>query len=94
MLRPTENIPVLPKIAVSRLKGLNVFFEDDLYELAMFTLKLHLARDIPTQTTRTTVHGLACEFEYLANLRDRRVQKLVAGRGLPLGASIVADGED
>ena len=90
---PSKEFQARPKIAVRKLKGLNVFFDNDLYELALFTLKLHVARDTPTETTRTTIHGLSCEFEYLARLGDRRVQKLVAARGLQLEASIVADEE-
>lgn len=45
-------------VHVSHLKGFNVVFYNDLYELAYFDLKKNLATDTPTQRSRTTVHGL------------------------------------
>ena len=79
------------QIPVSRLKGLMIVFENDLYELAQFKLKVHLARDTPTQKTRTTVHGIISDYEHLAKVNYRRVCDLATRHGLPLDASIEPD---
>ena len=75
-------------VPVSRLRGLNVVFENDLYELARFTLQVHLARDTPTHKTRTTVHGLIGDYEYLAHINGNQARDLVTRHGLPLDACI------
>lgn len=78
---------------ISRLRGLKVVFEDDLYELSQFILTVHLTRDTPTLKTRTTVHGLIRDYEYLANINGNQARNLVQRHGLPLAASIVPDKE-
>lgn len=81
------------RVEVSRLRRLQVLFEDDLYELAMFLLKVHIAQDTPTQTSRTTVHGLAAAYARLVSGNGDRARATLEASGLPLGACIVPDGE-
>lgn len=78
-------------IPVSRLKGLKVLFENDLYELALFKLKVNLTQDTPTQTVRTTVHGIISAYEYLGKINHRRACNMAARHGLPLDVPIVPD---
>jgi hypothetical protein len=80
-------------IPIGRLKGLKLLFENDLYELALFKLKVHLAQDGPNQVTRTTIHGLLRDYEYLAAIDFRRGRTLAARYRLPLDAPIVPDEE-
>ena len=81
------------RVEVSRLRGLQVLFEDDLYELAMFLLKVHMAQDTPTQTTRTTVHGLVAAYARLVTVNGDRARAMLEASGLSLGACIVPVGQ-
>ena len=84
---------MIKTIPVSRLRGLKVVFQDDLYELAQFVLKFQQAHDPPTTRTRTTVHGLLTVYEYVARLSSSYAPVPAARHGLPLDATIVPDGE-
>lgn len=77
---------------MSTLKGINVLFEDDLYELAFWLLKLDTARDRQTNSTsRYTVYGLAGVYSLCAKLNRDTVIRILESRGLPSGATIEYD---
>jgi hypothetical protein len=79
------------RVPVSVLKNFRVVFEDDLYELACFGLKVHLATDTPTQRSRTTVHGLESIYERILSKEIPHLRHQLQKAGIPLGASIEPD---
>lgn len=85
------------KLAIRRLKGLSVYFEDDLYALAVLMLKLNdarSAREGSNSYTRPTVSGLAKRFAELVDAcypDYDTVFTVVERHGLPLGATIEFD---
>lgn len=81
-----------PRIGVTALKGFGVLFENDLYELAFWLLKLNTAKNLGTNaTSRHTVYGLAGVYAMCANLNRDIVINVLEGQGLPLGATIEYD---
>lgn len=85
------------QLPLSKLKGLSVYCQDDLHDLASFMLKLNDARaayEGSTAITRPTVHGLAETFAELINPCSPDygpVFAVVEERKLPLRASIEFD---
>lgn len=85
------------KLAIRRLKGLSVYFEDDLYTLAVLMLKLNDARaahEGSNSRGRPTVNGLAKRFAELVDVcypDYDTVFAVVERHGLPLGATIEFD---
>lgn len=85
------------KLPLSKLKGIGVYYEDDLYELALLTLKLYDAREayIGSNTTvRPTVYGLARRFAEMINQTNpdcAPVFAVIEKHKLPLRASIEFD---
>lgn len=88
-------------VKISRLKGLTVFAEDDLYEFAALYLRVERARG--TQKTVTgntvalsyvTIHGLCSKFASFVDamkLRVEEVEAVVVKAGIPLGACLTND---
>jgi hypothetical protein len=87
------------EIAVSALKGLQVFFENDLYVLANFLLKMDDAKDKAMNTlskgthgkSRYTVHGLVSTYAMVARMNLDQVEADLERLGVPLGATIEYD---
>ena len=83
-------------INVSKLIGISVIFENDLYELALFLIKMHRSQDEKAnlktrsthQVTSSTVLGLAKYYAYLSNIPSDRIKEMVIKAGLSLGACI------
>ena len=90
----TLNVDKLP---LTRLKGIRVYCEDDLHDLALLKLKLNDARAAYEGTnaiSRPTVNGLAKTFAKLINpcYPDYGpVFAVVEEHGLPLGATVEFD---
>jgi hypothetical protein len=84
-------------LAVSRLKGISIYFEDDLYQLALLMLKLRAGRSAYEDSksyAMPTVNGLA---KRLAELVDQcypdydTVFAVIERHDLPLGTAIELD---
>ncbi len=86
-------------IAVGTLKGLSVFFDDDLYVLAHFLLKMDDAKGKAANSlnkgtygkSRYTVHGLVSTYAMIARMKLDRVEADLERLGVPLGATIEYD---
>ena len=87
----------LDRLPLSRLKGIGVYCEDDLHDLAFLMLKLNDARaayEGSTSISRPTVNGLAKTFAQLINARNPDYGPVFAAvekHDLPLGAVIEFD---
>lgn len=85
-------------VNVSRLKGLTVHAENDLYDLAC--LYLRIERDRGSQrvvsgntvsVSYLTIHGLCSKFDNLVGADPDRVETVAERAGIPLGGSLVED---
>jgi hypothetical protein len=79
------------KIPVSRLKGLKLVFEDDLYQLAQFILKVQTTQDTPTRKARATVHLVLSYYAQILHTDECRFIPLAKKHGLSLGDTIEPD---
>jgi hypothetical protein len=87
------------EIPVSALKGLGVFFDNDLYVLALFLLKMDDAKDAVANAqnngtqgkSRYTVHGLVSAYSMIARVNLNHIEPDLEQHGLPLGATIEYD---
>lgn len=87
--KPAYGLPERAQIGVSALQGIGVLFEDDLYELAQWLLKLETARNRGTNNkSRHTVYGLAGVYATAAHLSRELVVRVLERHGLPLDATI------
>jgi hypothetical protein len=83
-------------ISVESLRGISIIAENDVYDLARLILNIHLAYDRRTGgKSRTTVHGLATKYEYMAfNVVSRaEINQRFREHNLPLGATIEPEEE-
>ncbi len=84
-------------LPVSRLKGIGVYCEDDLHDLALLMLNLRYARAAHEGTNlipRPTLNGLARQFAELINKcypDYGPVFAVIEKHGLPLGAALELD---
>ena len=84
---------------MSRLEGVSVYFEDDLYELASLALRLYDARDRCEGggvKSRPTVYGLVKTLASLVdpvNPDDERVLAALEDRRLHMRASVEFDAD-
>ncbi|MDE3090729.1 MAG: hypothetical protein KGJ80_15245 [Chloroflexota bacterium] len=91
--------PLKQEIPVSALKGLGVFFENDLYVLAHFLLKMDDAKDAAANAqnnethgkSRYTVHGLVSTYSMIARTNLNHIEPDFERYGIPLGATIEYD---
>ena len=89
----------IQRVPLSRLKGVSVYFEDDLYELASLVLRLYDARkryEGSSTRTRPTVNGLVKKFAGLidpVHPDDERVLAALEERRLPMGAIVESDAD-
>ena len=87
----------LEKIPLSQLKGVSIYFEDDLYTFAAFLLRLFdakSARDNPNMTSRPAINWVAREFAHLADSMhpdQGRVLAELTRRNIPLVATVEHD---
>ena len=91
--------PRAKPVPVSKLKGVQVYYENDLHDFAVLKLKLNDARarhDQSGTVSRPTVYGLARLF---AGFIDRChpdydiVFSVIEDHGFPLDATVRFDGE-
>lgn len=80
-----------PKIGVSELKDVSILFEGDIYDLAVWLLRLDLALTTPTSIPRHTLHGLANHYAFLARMEISKVEEAFARGGLPTTGMIERD---
>lgn len=85
-------------IKVSRLKGLTVHAENDLYDLARLYLRIERARGTQRVVTGNTVsvsyltiHGLCSKFDNLVGSDPDRAEAVVEKAGFSARASLVED---
>lgn len=84
-------------LTLSKLKGIEVYYSDDLYEFARLMVKLMDARDSyerPDTKSRPTVYGLVKQFAQLIDPcypPTERVLAVVKKHGLPLDKAIELD---
>jgi hypothetical protein len=86
-------------IKASTLLGISILFENDLYELARFVVKIHRAQDEEAnrkssgtrQESRSTLLGLAHKYAYLTNVSSDRVKDAIEQAGLSLATTIEDD---
>lgn len=87
----------MDKLPVSKLKGIKVYIENDLYDLALLKLKLNDAREKSigsNSKSRPTINGFAKEFaEFINSLYPDydKVFSVVKKHKLSLGAVIDFD---
>jgi hypothetical protein len=80
------------KIGVTALKGVSVLFEDDIYDLANWLLKVNEAKDKGTDhRSRRTVYGLAGAYSQAADIGRDQIIRVLEVHGLPLGATVEYD---
>ena len=90
--RHTVQLPEREKIGITALKGINILFEDDIYELAYWLLKANEARDRGTNTkSRHTVYGVAGVYAMEAHMNRDDIVRVLESHGLPSGATIEYD---
>jgi hypothetical protein len=82
----------IEKIPISRLKGIGIRYEDDLYDLAYVLLKLDDAKGRADGSIhRHTAYGLACCYATLADVPKETVLAEVTRFGIPHRASVEHD---
>ena len=87
----------IDEIHLSKLKGIKVYYEDDLYDLALLILRLRDARakhESSNTRSRPTVNGLIREFASLINPTmpdEDTVFSAIEKYKLPLNAGIEFD---
>ena len=85
-------LPERKKISVTALKGINILFDDDIYELAYWLLKMNDAKNRGTNTrSRHTVYGVAGIYAMEARLGRDDIVRLLESHGLSPGATIEYD---
>ena len=93
-----ESRNLLPNnhVAVSRLRGITILYENDLYELANIVLKITSAADklsgIGIMST-PTINGLAKQYSFLSSgkIDSERISESIVKHGLDLGDIIEFD---
>jgi hypothetical protein len=77
------------KIDLTRLKGVEILFKDDLYDLGKFVLKAFDARWAGTGSrARPTLHGLARIYASVLNCASKPLEEAIEAQGLPLAATV------
>jgi hypothetical protein len=79
------------KIKVSALKAVSILYEGDIYDLALFLLRLDIARTTRTTTRRHTVHGVASHYATITWMKLEDVEEPLVRHGFSLRASIDSD---
>ena len=86
-------------IPISRLKGINIYIDNDLYDVAFLMLKLIDAKakaDASVYKSRPTLNGLVIKFSQFidrVNPDKDKVLSVLKKHKLPMNASIVFEEE-
>jgi hypothetical protein len=92
--KPIHPVPGMKKIGVSALQGISVLFENDLYELALWLLKLQKAKRPKINFDMLyTVYGLACKYATCGYVDLSLVVSVIERHGLQMNATIEYDEE-
>jgi hypothetical protein len=91
-----RNIPPNNHVAISRLRGITILYENDLYELANIVLKITNAADKLSGigiVSRPTINGLAKQYSFLCSgkVASERISENIVEHGLDLGDIIEFD---
>ena len=89
-----DEIGLFPRerIGVSTLKGINILFEDDIYDLACWLLKMNEGKDKGNNSrSRHTVYGLAGVYAVAASMSRDEIVNVLEEHSLPPGATIEHD---
>jgi hypothetical protein len=86
-----KEIEMDESIPISRLKGIRLIFEDDLYELARFVMKVQLARDTPTMKTRATVGLIISHYARMLLTSDHQFRRVVESHGIHINTVVEPD---
>ena len=78
-------------IPLSRLKGIKCVYEDDLFELAKFIMKVQIARDTPTRKTRATVGLIVSHYAHMLLTTDIGMRQMVQAQGICLDSVVEPD---
>jgi hypothetical protein len=83
-------------VKISRLRGIKILCEDDLYELAHIVLKIMDATSKLSEggvTSRPTINGLAKYYCFLCNgkIDSARIVEIIVTHGLDMGDVIEFD---
>ena len=87
----------MQKIPLSRLKGINVYMRDDLYNMARMNLELSDARakfENSTSISRPTMHGLVSLFARFIDFCSPDIERVLAAiehHNFPMNAPIEFD---
>ncbi|WP_153306898.1 hypothetical protein [Desulfonatronum thioautotrophicum] len=87
----------MQKIPLSRLKGINIYINDDLYNIARMNLELSDARakyENSTSIRRPTMHGLVNIFARFIDVCHPDIERVMAaikGHNFPMNAPIEFD---
>jgi hypothetical protein len=85
---------VREKIGITALKGVSFLFEDDIYDLAHWLLKMNGAKDKGTNCrSRHTVYGLTAVYSMVADVSRDEIVNILESHGLPLGATVEYDND-
>ena len=91
---------ILPNnhVPVSRLRGITILYENDLYELANIVLQIMSAADKLSETgiiSRPTINGLAKQYSFLCSgkIDSAWISESIAKHGLDMGDIIEFDGK-
>src|SRR4051812_39595517 len=91
----SRNMSPNNRVEVSRLRGINILYEDDLYELATIVLKIMDATDSRSGgvISRPTIHGLVKQYSFLCSdqIRPEQVVDIIVKHGLAIGDIIECD---
>jgi hypothetical protein len=91
----SRNISSNNRVEVSRLRGIKILYEDDLYELANIVLKIMDAIDNLSGgvISRPTINGLVKQYSFLCSdqIHPEQVVDIIAKHGLDIGDIIECD---
>lgn len=80
------------KIAISKLEGISILCENDLYDFACLLLRLYDAKDKNTNCkTRLTLHGLANKYSWLTEVNSDQIEDMLKEHGFLVGSTIEYD---
>ncbi len=80
-----------PKIAVSRLKQVSILYDGDVYEFALWLLRIDTALSTPTTGHRHTLHGVANLYASITRRSLVKIHKRFADEGWSLRATVEFD---
>lgn len=90
-------VSMTSKIGLNSLRRVSILFDDDLYELACFLVKVCHAKDAVAHQerarvrSRPTVHGVANWYAMLTNVKLSVIEGVLKRHGFELGTIVEFD---